>query len=852
VKAETIPLKDIMVKVLTWSFLCIKYPKSLNPAAYCQQMVQKICEDKELWGCFKSRALVWLMEDADPLWQASVASDRRLLSLSSSLQDAFLLYIEEKLRQPIARFVYLLEKSSDLGSYFKMDAVKREIWRATVLNAELVNIGSVPIPRHPEGYQVKGPLNLSLPFVAIYSQHVDNGFKDLYLTQLSKSKSSSNNMPSSSGSVESVNVKIGHDIIATMRNHLPEFAVCIDTNPELYVGDFSKMYAPYKCDSRSEVESQAFEWVLRGNLGDGVITLPNLHILLWEHGEKLNAQALLVASCLKENTVAEQLAQLKCNCHPSNAFDEHLVAQCYSAVLPPSEMIREDFLQSVEIHQWVRSLELLINLASPLEAFGGPTRWAILTSLEVLRELAYMVLPPFSLEDEILQGLVKWLGSHGTEFSPGELLEAVLSLAPDPRTLTGSLREHWPRFLASFFRKVLKGKTRISDVNTIATFIFKLKDITSVMKNLILCLLDATLSHNLAYFVDARCPKYMQFLLNVEHKGGLDLGEFPFEGQGHTAFVILSDIIYESLNPDTTEALLRGEDLGTEWKSQDFLRCLTKALELMEGDGPLTLQVTAAFAFLRAVLDAVASELECILRASTNIACPSPVVSTLARSMREPSSPTRFVALRLYLLKVLHIKRGLSLVEISYLATRCGEIRGLNEYTAILQWETMHDVTNPLGFDHFWSSSALYDKAVEAINYISSFQENKGVRYLERHTDLASQKQITAAIASRLYLPSASRALTSGERAASTWLLGRQRCLQKWDPKWREVVPCFAQNDRVTTIWSNMKLSPNMSTHDLWFKSLSAHILFVVTGLPRTSPLQVTFLMTETINHYLC
>lgn len=124
----------------------------------------------------------------------------------------------------------------------------------------------------------------------------------------------------------------------------------------LYVGDFSKLYAPYKCDSHKEVESEAFEWVLRGNLGDGIITLPNFHILLWEHGEMLNAQALLVVSglTLSESTVAEQLAQLKCKCLPSNAFDEHLVAQCYLAILLRSEMLREDF--------WLRVLSFITGL----------------------------------------------------------------------------------------------------------------------------------------------------------------------------------------------------------------------------------------------------------------------------------------------------------------------------------------------------------------------------------------------------------------------------------------------------------------------------------------------------------
>jgi hypothetical protein len=36
-----------------------------------------------------------------------------------------------------------------------------------------------------------------------------------------------------------------------------------------------------------------------------------------------------------------------------------------------------------------------------------------------------------------------------------------------------------------------------------------------------------------------------------------------------------------------------------------------------------------------------------------------------------------------------------------------------------------------------------------------------------------------------------------------------------------------------------MGLRPSMPPQELWFKSLSAHVLLVVTSLPNTSPLQV-------------
>lgn len=474
------------------------------------------------------------------------------------------------------------------------------------------------------------------------------------------------------------------------------------------------------------------------------------------------------------------------------------------------------------------NLELLIGLASPLKQ----TRWEILTSLEILRDLAYMVLPPRSLEQGTLQSVVKWFGSHGTDFTPGQLLEAVLRMSPDLDTLTEPLQDHWLRFLASFFQKVLQGKTSMTDVYTIGKFVFKLQDkLTSVMKNVIRAILDATLAHN-ALPEDPRFPRYMHFLHHSELLS--QLGEPSFEGDDHAAFVLFSDILYESLEPSSIVALLQKQE---EWTDDSFFLSVRDALELVKGDGLLTVQVTAAFAFLRAVFDALATELERIFRRkASSTTFWGYTLQYIARSMSISSSLPGFAALRLYLLKVLHMKRGLSLVEISSLASDCSEVKALEHYTSILHWETMHDVSNPLGFDPFWcSSSQIYERAGEAITQMSSNQESKGAKYFDRHTDLASQRQICAVIASRLYLPLAARALSSGERVASNWILSKSNRIQKWDHKWRDAVHCFAGS----TSWSDLRLTLNMPTHDLWFKTLAAHILFVVTGLPRSSPLQV-------------
>lgn len=873
-----------MMKVLTWSFLCIKYPKGIKSAKYCQEMVQKISADRELWDCFKRRALVWLIDNANPSWQASVASNRGLLSLSSSLQEAFLHHIEETLREPVARLIYFLEKFSALGSYFTMDAGKRKVWRSTVLNAEIVDIKGIPAPRHPEGYQIKGPLSLSLPFSAIYSQQVESGFQELYMTQLFKNSGSKSQISPSTGrsgselisssdidyklksvaddfdrvkgevdlALEMEHVKlnrgpalvppdknIGKAITVAMRTQLCQFATTIDSNSELYVKDFCKIHAPYKSDERSQLDAQAFEWVVREKLDIGTINPADVHILMWEQGEKINAQALLAATCLKETFIEEQLALLIYKKGKSNGFDQFLVAQCCEAILPPGEFEIQSFPHDLDVRPWIESLELLIKLASPLEAFEGSTHWATIVSLEVLRDVATMVLPPVSWDREILKDFSKWVTKQGMNFTPGQLLEAVLSiLPPDLDSLTGVAEEHFFRFLSTFFIKILSGDASMSDMNTIAGFIFRLDNIPCVMKGVVLRLLDVSVSHTLPFSVDTGCLVYILSLLNGD--SGLQVGEIPYDSEKHKAFVLLSDVVYEKISPFVTQRLVRGQDGSTGWMYKDFLRCLVRALDLT-GEGVLTLQGATAIAFLRATLDAVAAELFDINKVVAY--APRQRSAFLTAMYRLPSvfvdrsSTDGFEALRLYLLKVLHMKWGLSLLEISKLATKCKEIQNLNDYHLILHWESMHKVINPLGFDPFWSHSPLFVKASEAVNYMSIGQENKGKKFIDR-ADPTSQSEIAAAVASRIYLTRASRQPTPAECSACHWFHSKTN-LKKWDEKWRRVVRWFAPLDSRPS-GSEIGLFPSMPTSELWCKSLAAHILLVVTGLPQTSPLQVS------------
>jgi hypothetical protein len=153
---------------------------------------------------------------------------------------------------------------------------------------------------------------------------------------------------------------------------------------------------------------------------------------------------------------------------------------------------------------------------------------------------------------------------------------------------------------------------------------------------------------------------------------------------------------------------------------------------------------------------------------------------------------------------------------------------------------------NPLGFDPFWSSSQEFQKAGERIWSLgtrSAQQESKAARRSIENATEGEQNAFTATVASRIFLVQAARKLTSRERDTAM-SLNNMNLLHMWQPKWRKAILCFADlrsssSTTSTITQQQMGLRPNMPPQELWFKSLSAHVLLVVTSLPNTSPLQV-------------
>ncbi|MCO5548643.1 hypothetical protein L7F22_002102 [Adiantum nelumboides] len=229
------PIKRIMVRVLTWSYLCIKYEDKTIPASYPQKMVQLICEDEFMLASFKQRAVEWILERKESLWQLTVLNNQKLLSTSASVHDAFVQYLKENFRECLASLVYLTEKTSSLSSYFLYDAQKQQVWRDLLLSPGFLNYNLAPPPCYPEGYTLEKPLELQIPFSSCYAAHMDNTFKQPFMENISRQTT----LPLNNNIIGTRKWNsIQRDVDASLTPTLAIIRTCIDNDLEGYMVDF--------------------------------------------------------------------------------------------------------------------------------------------------------------------------------------------------------------------------------------------------------------------------------------------------------------------------------------------------------------------------------------------------------------------------------------------------------------------------------------------------------------------------------------------------------------------------------------------------------------------------------------
>jgi hypothetical protein len=827
-ESEMIPLSgSLMVKVLTWSFLCIKYPTGMNSAVHCQEMVQKICADEHLLKCFKQHAIQWLKVNTEKDWQTAIVYNRGRLALTSNLHHAFGQFIEEQLRQPIARLIYILEKGSALGSYFNMDNTKKHYWHMMVMDPSIINLEIVPIPVHPEGYNIKMPLHLLLPFSPLYANHVENKFRELYQVRcMTQNKQEQN-------SLLTFPINIGQDIKVSMDESMKLIFNCIEINLEDYVSDFAKIYVPYKSDEMHASETKIFEWILRENFA-GPIQSPGfeMHTLMWEKGTRLVAQTHLVATCFPMEYIVNELAEIKRHKSPKKNFDQTLVFECCKRILPTKQVIQ----QAGGIHSWTHQINISIKLASSLAAGSkGPNHELLMLMLCTLRDFATIVIIPLASTIESLESLAKWFIDHDMVYSPLSLIERVLNMTLDINSFKDDepQRAIWFRFLASFFNQLFEIQILITskEISRMAYFLFDCIAPTCSMKNNMLRIVQASWSCTIGGVIDhePRCPQFMNGYCTLFVNGGYWKTNQPY--------ILLGDAIYEAIQPTIIDKLMLGENTE-DWAYEAFVKRLSEAKDELVGNVPLSIHVVCSIALVRATLDFVAKELFVVHGNKHTNLHHLQVGNNIARILHDGfgncGSPY-ILALKQYLLKVLKVHYGMSILDVSHLAFKCQRNKALETYACMFDWEMLKEVTNPLGFNPFnlassSSSSSTSFESVSKTLWDMIYSQDENPRTLIKKANMLEQAHITTTIASELYLVQAIRELSPQEISGTQWLINANN-LQSWLPKWREAIRIFLGTQF-------MVLRPEMDTYELRFKVLLAHVLLVVTSLPSDSPLQ--------------
>lgn len=476
---------------------------------------------------------MWLEEDAKKeaeagkTWQTSVVCNRGRLALASNLHYAFSQYVEEKLREPIARLIYVLESKSALGSYFNMSAARKELWRKVFMDRQTINIDLVPQPMHPEGYTIQDPMDLSLPFSSLYAEHVDSHMQELYLSR-------------ATGLNAAHPLAYEKDISESTRSNpsMQQVEECVKANPEDYCRDFAMLYAPYQPNAkRTAPEASVFEWLVRENVRELKVPLM-LHALVWQKADTLKAQALLASSCYTADEITTELERSRIVF--TEDFDVKFTSQCVEKMLPTEARVIE---KAGGLTEWLNQFDVLIKLVSNIG--GGTTHTSIMLMIRVLHDFARLVVYPLSMALEELCSFAHWFQRQTSPPSPELLITKISSLLPDMNVLQGLHRDMYFRFISSTFSRLLESTPLLplNVISTISAVIFRIKAPTSLMKGVMVQVLKAAVQV-LIPAPSPGCPTFVQLSL----LGGKNvIRDQSWDSELYEPYILLCDVIYDSV-----------------------------------------------------------------------------------------------------------------------------------------------------------------------------------------------------------------------------------------------------------------------------------------------------------------
>ncbi|KAI5073486.1 hypothetical protein GOP47_0011499 [Adiantum capillus-veneris] len=850
---EAMPIKHIMARVLTWSYLCIKYEDPNITALYPQQVVQSICEDEALMTCIKERALVWVLSRGESLWQSTVLNNQKLLSTSASVHDAFVQYIEERFREAVARIVYLVEKASSLKAYFTYDAERKHTWRQVFMLPESLKCDTAPAPCYPEGYSIPRPLDLSLPFSSLYAAHLDKTFRALYLEKFFKN----HNQQGAFNDDSLINNSIQKDVDASLSPMLSVIQTSILWDVDSYIEDFAKTNAANLIENKRVLKNlssidatrmiennlagfQALEWILRENLRSTIQHPSDVHVLCWEREPELKAQVSMALLCMPLQEIKEEVAALKAGRTPIHNFSEEFSIRCSTILLPTKSCVDD----AGGIQSWLHNSQALTSLLPPLGSS------VLLFMLQSLQNLAAFVIIPLRRRGgyKILVRLADWFQKNLKEANFVLTLREIVNCVPNINKLDNSEAKYWLDFLCAVLKQYPElADLPKSDLVQIFSILMSSSTPSCMMGPIMLQLLSSYLS-TIRNFYHKKAPVVMVLLSNTTD--ALMNKEWDTKAAGS---IVLSDQLYHYMRQTIMPALLGGISTNL-WNYSAFDECLCLATKLCEDEGSFTLRKMAALALWKSFLYSAAYLLT---QVKTKVkddkhSCKLVFSPAFLKALSSMSSILKYAS-QTFFMKVLYQDVGLSTGDIQELLPFCESQKHLTSMIFFLDHPLMRNTSNRLGFNPFSSSSKFYVAAERALRLV--LPENEGLTFQrpgqEDPEDFMSKKSqeelgkfireathqqqimFVTVMASELFVMKSGAQLSKAEWAAMEWLKETVRN-ERWDSLLQHALTHIFTKEK-GGLWHSKK---NLSTRDLELRCLMLDVLLKVAALPEGSPLR--------------
>ncbi|KAK3603844.1 hypothetical protein CHS0354_042851 [Potamilus streckersoni] len=303
------PLKNDIKEQLVWAFTRIQYASRGRDIIGIQSIIQQICSTEKFLIILDKFIFSWIEEVSevdDKNWQIEVACGSPVLLTSSTFNGALENFILEKIKGPIARILFELEKIDTLSTFFLDDACTEvlEVWEKLFTNPEVFSITNTPKPTGAECYICPCPvLNLKVPFFRKIYKKVEHT-KQEFLKSLQSIKSAAG-IEDTRDVPEVVLQDLVRQHEKVIARSVPEIAMIDYRNwMEDYLHDFNNVTSYEMVKTLPDEERiNALKWCLMGKMGPDYDSSPtyfvaNMHATVWIHENILHGELQLIELCV--------------------------------------------------------------------------------------------------------------------------------------------------------------------------------------------------------------------------------------------------------------------------------------------------------------------------------------------------------------------------------------------------------------------------------------------------------------------------------------------------------------------------------------------------------------------------